>query len=153
MTLTSAAMTFVAHKDDGLACAAIVFLKDLGARTLILSGPDTTAFSTDIVFFTGQVAGGHRQAFPSKTLRKLILPDDVVQRGFIIPAYAEQAGVLYAIRPPTPGATHANLNEAIRQIFYLREGAWKGPKKKRASRRLDGGGFVRGTNRGDLMSL
>jgi hypothetical protein len=121
---------YVAHRDDLLASGALMTLQGFGAVTSILSGTDPTACKTDIVLFSGrQYDVPHsRQAYPSRCLRKILLPHDAEQRGFVIPSFARGASALFALKP---GASASSLEEALRQIYYMRTGIWTGPKPTR----------------------
>lgn len=120
---------YVAHSNDQLAIQALAILSQFGAETHFLRGEDPVVQQTETVLFTGKTTQGRRTAFPSKHLRRIILPHDVESRGFVIPTFARYAQSLIALRErdvPTK-----ELGEALRQLHFHQPSGWTGPKRKR----------------------
>lgn len=120
---------YVAHTNDQLGVWALAILSGFGAQTMLLRGEDPTVQRTETVLFTGRIISEGRTAFPSKHLRRIILPRDVEERGFAIPAFALNAHSLVALRQCD--VVTEEMGEALRQLHFHQPSGWIGPKRRR----------------------
>lgn len=130
---------YVAHELDALAVhAALLLNKEFGASFVVVRGEDAAVLATDTLLFTGKgIPKDGTRLFPSAQLRRIVLPQDEERRGFIIPPFARRAAELVALKPRLVHSLGPEFTEALRQLHFLQDGTWLGPKtsEKRAKRK------------------